>query len=452
MLFFFVAGQVGRGFFPAQSLIAGAQQVLGSVVKGARFVLRPDDGGVPVEAVLHVLGVAGQVLDGGSHDIGAGFGAGVQHFDGAQVAAAEHVARVVGVEGQEGALAASRGFPASGGDAAAAELAAGDDHRGIVLLPAVDAVGELIVHVDAVNLGGGHIALGRPSAAVIQADAHPAIIGDGHVFRIVGVDPQIVVIAVGAIDVFPGAPAVEGAQGWGAEHVNGMLVLGVGEDLDVVPGALHQAVVAGDSGPTFSGIGRDEQATFFLVRITLDEGIDPLGVRAANRHGHLAQLLGQALLDFGPGLAPVHGLVQPAAGAAADDFPGQAAMLPQGSVEHQGVVHIHRKLGAAGLFVHVQHLAPGGAAVGRFINAALGRRPVQGALCRNEDDVGVLRVDGDAGDVLGAGQPQLLPGLPGIGRFIDAVAVVGLDAARRVLAHAYIDDIGVALRHGDGTH
>ena len=142
LLLLLVSREVGRDFLPRPAHVGGLQQDLGAVVERVRLVPAPDDGRVPVEAVLHVLGVHAEVLNRRRHDVRAGRRLRIDHLDRALVAAAQHVARVVGVEGQERALSAGRRLPARRGDAPAAQFAARDDDRRVVLLPAVDAVRE----------------------------------------------------------------------------------------------------------------------------------------------------------------------------------------------------------------------------------------------------------------------------------------------------------------------
>ncbi len=452
LLFFFVAGEVGGDFLPGFAHVLGFQQDLGAVVEGTRLVFGPDDGCIPVVAVFHVLGVHAQVLDGGGHDVGTGAGFGVQHFNGTLVAAAHDVAGVVGIEGQESAFAACGSGPGSGGDAAATQFAAGDGEGGIVLLPGVDMVGELVIDVDAVKLCGGHVALGRPGFAEVDGDGSAAVVGDDHIFGVVGVNPQVVVIAVGAVKVLPGFASVERAQGGRAEDVNGVVVFGVGKQFDVVPGALDEAVVVGHARPAFAGVVRNKQAAEFFVGVAFDEGVNAVGVGAAHGDRHFTHFFGQTGFHFVPGLAAIDGFIEPAAGAAADHFPGQAAVFPHCGVEHAGVVHVHRQFDTAGLVADIQDFSPGLAAVGGFIDAAFGGFAIQGALGGYEHRVGVFGVDGDAGNMLGAFQPHFLPGFAGVGRFIYPIPVVGHDAPGRMLAHAHVNDVGIAFRHSDGAH
>ncbi len=129
-------------------------------------------------------------------------------------------------------------------------------------------------------------------------------------------------------------------------------------------------------------------------------------------------------------------------------------MFPHRRVENARVVHVHRKLGRTGLVVNVQNRFPGRAAIDRLVNASLFRSAVQRALSRDQDDVGILRIDDDARDVLRRFEPDPLPRLAGVSRFVDAIAVVRHHAAHCVFAHADVNNVRVAFRNShsaDGT-
>ena len=98
-----------------------------------------------------------------------------------------------------------------------------------------------------------------------------------------------------------------------------------------------------------------------------------------------------------------------------------------------------RSIGA-GLVVDEEDLVPGLAAVDGLEDAAVGVvRPLV-AAGRDVDDVGVGRMDDDAGDRVRVGQAHVRPGLAAVDRFEDADA--GLGAAEDVvLARPDPDDV-----------
>src|SRR5512145_1617256 len=97
-------------------------------------------------------------------------------------------------------------FPISNGDAGAGR-AAGDLDRRIVLLRAIDVIGEIIVERDAVELRGRLILL-RPVFAAVERDVRAAVVGVDHSVWVVRRDPKVVMIAVRRLDRRVRAPAV----------------------------------------------------------------------------------------------------------------------------------------------------------------------------------------------------------------------------------------------------
>ena len=263
-----------------------------------------------------------------------------------------------------------------------------------------------------------------------------------------GIDPEIVVVPVGTGELFPGLATVNGAEGGCAQDIDGMLVFGVCKYFDIVPGALYEAVVVGHACPAFAGIGGHKQAAQLAVGVALDQRIDALGIGAAYRNRHFTHFFRQAVVDLRPGSAPVRRLVHPASRAAADHFPGQTAVFPHRGIQNLRVVHIHRKFRTACALVHVQYFSPVLAPIGGAVDTAFGRLAVQRPLRCDEHNVGVLRVYGNARNVLGTFQPDALPGFTGIGRFEHPVAVVRHHPPYGVLAHPDVHDIGVGLRNG----
>src|SRR5262249_6007890 len=114
------------------------------------------------------------------------------------------------------------------------------------------------------------------------------------------------------------------------------------------------------------------------------------------------------------------------------------------------VARVHNDVGHAGVLADRQHRLPGLTAVGGLVQPAVAARRPQGPLRRDVDDVGVARVHEDLGDVLRLHQPDALPGGAGVGALVDAVPVA--DAALRlVLAGAEPDDVGIVGVDGDAA-
>ncbi len=149
-----------------------------------------------------------------------------------------------------------------------------------------------------------------------------------------------------------------------------------------------------------------------------------------------------------PRVAAVGRLPDAAARAAAVHAARGAAPLVGGCVDDLAVRRVHRQIVRSGVVVDLQHLLPGLAAVGGLVDAALTARSPQAARRRDEDDVVVARVDGDAMDVLGGPEAHVDVGLAPVGRLVDAVAPRGALAVVR-FAGAHPHQVGVRLRDGD---
>src|SRR5205807_1606641 len=70
---------------------------------------------------------------------------------------------------------------------------------------------------------------------------------------------------------------------------------------------------------------------------------------------------------------------------------------------------------------------------------------------RHEDPVGVVWIDEDRAELLAVPQPEMVPGLAAVGRFVNAVAG-GEIGSLQTLATADVDDVGVGGRHGQRAH
>ncbi len=74
-------------------------------------------------------------------------------------------------------------------------LARDDDGR-VVLLRAIQLVGELIVQPDAVELAGHLVQLRRPRAAAVERHVGAAIVRLNHDVAVLRIDPDVVIVAV----------------------------------------------------------------------------------------------------------------------------------------------------------------------------------------------------------------------------------------------------------------
>ena len=160
---------------------------------------------------------------------------------------------------------------------------------------------------------------------------------------------------------------------------------------------------------------------------------------------------GQAAGERIPGGAAIGGFEEAAVRAGEGAvFPGALLRLPEDGVDGLGIARVEGEIDGAGVFVLVEHLLPGLAAVGGAEDAALRVGAVGVAEHGDEEAVGIVRVDEDGGNLLAVAQAEVAPGLAGVGRFVHAVAD-GEVGALQAFAAADVDDVGVGGRDGEGA-
>ena len=160
------------------------------------IVGRDHDGEGPLEAVFHSLGSPAHGILGIDGDVALLLRAMVVARDLAVVAARVDDVGVARLGGDVTALAAAHRVPVGHIDAHAAR-AAGDGDRRVVLLRAVDPVGEAVVGGDVVELRGRLVVLLRPGGPSVERHVGAPVVGADHAERVVRGDPQAVVVAVG---------------------------------------------------------------------------------------------------------------------------------------------------------------------------------------------------------------------------------------------------------------
>ena len=153
------------------------------------------------------------------------------------------------------------------------------------------------------------------------------------------------------------------------------------------------------------------------------------------------------LRDVGPVRAAVGGFIDAASRAAADQRPGKALRLPHRCVERVRVLQIDHDVVAAGIRIDVQYLAPRLAAVGRFVDAALGVRLEHVPHRRRVRDVRIARIDDQRGGLVRFAQPGVRPRRASVGALEDAVAGVEV-LADIAFAGSRIDHARIGGRDG----
>ena len=159
--------------------------------------------------------------------------------------------------------------------------------------------------------------------------------------------------------------------------------------------------------------------------LSLDDAPDPARRGPGGGHsGPAHDSRGQARpsAQVFPGVTAVGGPPQPAFRAAAVEPPGQPAPLPQGRVEDPRVARVKTEVGRPRVLAAMQDQLPAGAAVTGAVDAALRIRAVGVAERGDIGDVGVGRVDAQAGNMASRCQAQVVPGQPAVHRPVDAIA------------------------------
>ena len=153
------------------------------MIENIGVVWRNQDWRGPLETVFDVRGApAHGVFRVRSNFLGL-LGALVEARDMAAIAARVNNIGIAGIDGDVAALAPAHGIPLRPVDHAGI-AAAGNSHRGVVLLRAVDVVGITIVGSHVIKLRGGLIVLARPTLSAVHADSGAAIVAFDHPLRI----------------------------------------------------------------------------------------------------------------------------------------------------------------------------------------------------------------------------------------------------------------------------
>src|SRR5436189_84819 len=82
-------------------------------------------------------------------------------------------------------------------------------------------------------------------------------------------------------------------------------------------------------------------------------------------------------------------------------------LLPQARVDDVRVARIEFEVGRTGVLVFREHLLKRSPAVGRSVDAALVVRPVRLPEHRDEQAVGVARIDDDVGNLLAVAKAEM---------------------------------------------
>jgi len=296
-------------------------------------------------------------------------GAAIEAADVAEVGTGINDVGIARIDGDVAALAATDIVPIPPIDEAA--IATGTDtDGGIVLLRAVDAIREIVVGDDVVELRGGLIVLRRPILACVDGNRGATVVGIDHASGIVGIDPQPVMIAVWGRNAVEGFAAIDGAEKPGVGDVNGVRIFRVGPDVGEIPGALTEAAVFIDERPVIAAVGAAVEAAL----VGFDKCVDGVGIAARDADGDAAEGTGGKAIagEPLPGGTVVTRSIQGALVSTAVEGPRRAIALPHGGEQHMRVVGIEDDVDAAGAVVDIENFFPGLAAIPGTEDAAFG--------------------------------------------------------------------------------
>ena len=235
---------------------------------------RQHQGRGPVEPVLQFEGAVAGIIHRERTD--------VLVLLGPVIVAGEHVLgvriddfRIARIGDDKTAFAAAGRIPVPLADHALV-IGAGRGEVGVVLLRAIEPIGEAVIDGDMVELGRGLIVLGRPGVPAVDGDAGAAIIAVDHALWVRRINPKPMVIAVQSRDQFPALAAVGGLEHAGVQHIDRVRSFRVCIGLGEVPGPLLDPAVGADQLPALARVVRAVETAVF----GLHHGVDAFVVRA----------------------------------------------------------------------------------------------------------------------------------------------------------------------------
>src|SRR5205807_7330804 len=279
-----VPREVRADALPRRAFVGGAEDVVPGVIENVRVVGRVHGGRGPLNAVLDVLGPFAGTRFGPDHDVPRLSGATVVPSQEALVVAGEDHVRVIGPDRDVARLASSDREAVGCGDAGDRRTAR-HGHGGVVLLRAVDAIRRLRVGDHVIELGRRLVVDGGPAFAAIEGDDRAAIVPVDDPFGVLGIDPEVVVIAVRDRELEEGLAAVVTAPGRDVQHP---YRLGIGRmrvDVVVVPGTLPQVTVLARALPGLAEVVRAEHGAV----LGFDDRVHAARFRRGRGHADLSQ-------------------------------------------------------------------------------------------------------------------------------------------------------------------
>ena len=260
----------------------------------------------------------------------------------------------------------------------------------IVLLRAIEAVGELVVHLNVIQFGGGLVVERREGAPVVHRHLGAAVARQREQPRIARVDPDVVGVAMRHRYFLERGAAIVGAQQGHVHHIDLARVHRIGAHMAVIPRPPAHLLVAVDQRPGRAAIIRTIKPA---AGLRLHQS--PYAARVGGRHchPHLADVAHREPAgQLAPRCAAVGGLVHPAVRPAGNHRPWLALDARQAGINLVRIVWAHGERHRAGAIVHEQHMLPRAAAVACAVDAAFLVAAKGVAESSHVDHVGVARV------------------------------------------------------------
>ena len=212
-----VSGEVGADWLERLAFIVGLEDHAAADVHAARIVRRDHDGKGPLKSVFRVDCVVAHWVVWPRIHVALEAGLDVFSRQQAPVRSGKGDVGSIRNDGDVPALAPANVIPIT--DVDAAGLAARPAQRRVVLLRAADAIREMIGGDDVIELRRCLILL-RPGAAAVERHVGAAVVALDHALRVVGRDPEVVVVAVRDLDVAEGFAVVRRTVHAGVQHVH----------------------------------------------------------------------------------------------------------------------------------------------------------------------------------------------------------------------------------------
>ena len=291
--------------------------------------------------------------------------------------------------------------------------------------------------------------LGGPCLTAVQRDICPSVVGLDVDVRVVGIDPHVVVVSVGYRPATPRLASIFGFPVALAHSPQDVWIFGVGLQVTVIEGASANRCEVRHLVPRVTSvIGAEHTA---LAPRCLHQDVDTVRVGGGDGKVRLSSDPGgKAVIQVGPVIAAILGLVDAALVAAADDRPGLPLGEPHGGVDLVGAAGDELEIHGARSLRDEKDVLPRVASVGRPVDATFGVRGERIPDSGHVNQVGVPGVDEHGAGVSHILEPNVLPRLAGVSGLVDAFADDDV-APQSIRAGRHIHDIGVGLGHGDGA-